>query len=749
MKRALIAFLLFFTPTIAAAAPGVVNQVSILPTLTDTYDLGTTTKEWNGLYVKTICLSGDCKAAWPSGGGGGVWPFTPSSYNGVANQSTTSPLWLKNTMILASTTNFTNSSSTVATINKLFVTGLPNKILLTDITGQVGAYAGFDCSPSLVYAIDADGTQHCTSNAPTATQLATPRAINTVNFDGTAAITINAASSTALSDTNTWSGLQAFSNVGTTTHAGGITFTRFNQTATSTGSQGFNLTGGCFAIAGTCVGASGSSASSTLLIDTNTFSGNNVFTQPLDLTSTWIKTNGVTLGYASSTSGVTIFGTNAGGNTATTSPSITILTAFGRSALAANTTGQGNSAFGNTSLSKNTTGSSNTAAGYLSMLGNTTGSDNAAFGYLALSQNTVGGQNVAVGRDAGEAGAGAYWGDVFVGHQTAFNSSSVFASSTLIGYRAGYNNAGSNNIFLGALAGSNLTTGTGNVIIGTNIDAPSVSANGQLNIQNIIFGTGNTGTGGTLSSGNIGVGSASPQTTLQVSTSTIPSSIPAKGSLNGASLYMTSQNANYGTMFGSLNTGDSWEQVQRSDGTATAYNLLLQPNGGNIGVATTTPWGKVSIKAAGTTTGTSLLVTDSADATIFQLLDSGKLTLKDAVNNWTGTQTPTRFPALQTGTTTTWTATSSGPYIPRIVAPFAGTLRAVRCSTDLSFLGVELQINGADVTPKYFVASTTAGYIAITGSNTFVEGDVLSAKFGTTTTATATTVSCTPYTTQT
>lgn len=54
----------------------------------------------------------------------------------------------------------------------------------------------------------------------------------------------------------TWSGLIAFTNSGTTTFSGGLDFTRFNLSATSTGSKGINLTGGCFALNGTCIGTS-------------------------------------------------------------------------------------------------------------------------------------------------------------------------------------------------------------------------------------------------------------------------------------------------------------------------------------------------------------------------------------------------------------------------------------------------------------------------------------------------------------
>lgn len=63
----------------------------------------------------------------------------------------------------------------------------------------------------------------------------------------------------------------------TSTFAGGIKANIFNATsatASSTFANGINLTGGCFSINGTCIvgGGSGSSASTTLLSDTNTFS---------------------------------------------------------------------------------------------------------------------------------------------------------------------------------------------------------------------------------------------------------------------------------------------------------------------------------------------------------------------------------------------------------------------------------------------------------------------------------------------
>lgn len=83
--------------------------------------LTVTNASTTALSASVFCLSTDCKTAWPSAGAG-AWPFTSSAYNGVANQSTTTPLWLKNTMIIASSTYFTTASSTLGTIDTAWFT---------------------------------------------------------------------------------------------------------------------------------------------------------------------------------------------------------------------------------------------------------------------------------------------------------------------------------------------------------------------------------------------------------------------------------------------------------------------------------------------------------------------------------------------------------------------------------------------------------------------------------------------------
>ncbi|MDD2935418.1 MAG: tail fiber domain-containing protein [Candidatus Pacebacteria bacterium] len=206
--------------------------------------------------------------------------------------------------------------------------------------------------------------------------------------------------------------------------------------------------------------------------------------------------------------------------------------ALGYKSLYSNTGGYGNNALGYYSLYSNTTGGNNTADGYWSMYNNTDGSNNVAMGFFSLWANTSGGGNTAIGDQAMVSNIDGY-GNVAVGQTTMYNNTSGFLNVAVgqsalyskttgnynigLGYRAGYGvTTASNNLFLGNQAGDNVTTGASNLIIGYNVDAPSATASNQLNIGNLIYGTGIDGTGTTLSTGNIGIGTTSPNYKLTV-----------------------------------------------------------------------------------------------------------------------------------------------------------------------------------------------------------------------------------------
>lgn len=136
-------------------------------------------------------------------------------------------------------------------------------------------------------------------------------------------------------------------------------------------------------------------------------------------------------------------------------------TAFGNSALSANTTGDINTAFGKSALSANTTGRHNTALGSGALKFSTTGTSNTATGSSALVSNTIGNQNTANGAFA-----------------LQWNTEGIL--NTAIGYMALYNNTiGVRNTALGAFVLENNTTGEGNTAVG--IQALSVNTTGNYN----------------------------------------------------------------------------------------------------------------------------------------------------------------------------------------------------------------------------------------------------------------------------
>jgi hypothetical protein len=238
--------------------------------------------------------------------------------------------------------------------------------------------------------------------------------------------------------------------------------------------------------------------------------------------------------------------------------------AVGIDALSANTTGQGNVAIGNVTLRKNTTGISNTAVGQGaltnsttaynntavgsgSMMNTTTGSNSTAVGKGALQNNTTGDVNTAIGYSAMEANiTGAYntaLGDsvlrrltsgdrnVVVGRgslQTITTStentvlgSNIMTTSTsgdyntIVGTSAFSAGEGSRNTIIGYRALLHSTSGNDNIVLGANTDVFSSTGSNQMNIGNIIFGNGLTGTLA-APAGNIGIGVTNPAKKLEV-----------------------------------------------------------------------------------------------------------------------------------------------------------------------------------------------------------------------------------------
>jgi hypothetical protein len=212
-----------------------------------------------------------------------------------------------------------------------------------------------------------------------------------------------------------------------------------------------------------------------------------------------VGTDNVALGDTALDSNVSGVNNTAVGSKALTANTASDNTAVGTEAAAATTSGTANSIVGKRAFYTNTTGSNNSVLGAFSLFHNTSGGSNTAVGTSALQSNTVGASNTAVGYQAGyssteathivalgyqaaysntvqtviavgfQAGytqtGGNPGSNVLIGVQTNYSNVSGGAN-TIVGHQAGYYNTAAYNTYIGYGAGSQMTTGGKNTIIG-------------------------------------------------------------------------------------------------------------------------------------------------------------------------------------------------------------------------------------------------------------------------------------------
>ena len=104
------------------------------------------------------------------------------------------------------------------------------------------------------------------------------------------------------------------------------------------------------------------------------------------------------------------------------------------------------------------------------------------------------------------------------------------------------------------------------------------------------------------SDGKVGIGTTVRRAGLAVAIG--GNTVPSAGSTDGAAVFGNALgDAAYGLVCGATSSGHGYVQAQRTDGTASTFDLFLQPNGGNVGIGTTSPSTKLHVN--GTVTATA------------------------------------------------------------------------------------------------------------------------------------------------
>lgn len=180
--------------------------------------------------------------------------------------------------------------------------------------------------------------------------------------------------------------------------------------------------------------------------------------------------------------------------------------------------------------------------------------------------------------------------------------------------------------------------------------------------------------------------------------------------------------------------------VQSSGGATPAISLAF-------GTTTTNIWSNLQTYSAGFLSLASSTIGNGTQAGGLFIsggaTTTGKAVFNDQIsdtNVYTGVVSPIRRISLQTGTTTAWTASTSGAYIPRAIIPFAGTVRNVLCETDAGTLNIDFYHTSTHL--ALLNASTTKGTFNFASNNTVTAGETLYMAAGTPASS-PTTVSCT------
>ena len=181
--------------------------------------------------------------------------------------------------------------------------------------------------------------------------------------------------------------------------------------------------------------------------------------------------------------------------------------------------------------------------------------------------------------------------DVKLSNNTTASIGGTISAGSFAGLSFGYSEAGNANYRHSA-------------IVFERDDASFGDARGKIHLLNSPSGSTSADLGDArltiTPSGNVGIGTTSPTTRLNTMVTANTDKMVLGAASGGFKVGNTTGNE-YGINMGVSNSGASWIQVGRTDGTATAYNLSLQAAGGNVAIGATSASAKLEVTTASTT----------------------------------------------------------------------------------------------------------------------------------------------------
>ena len=186
--------------------------------------------------------------------------------------------------------------------------------------------------------------------------------------------------------------------------------------------------------------------------------------------------------------------------------------------------------------------------------------------------------------------------DAYIHFNSYYTSSNTYVSKyTGIGMLFGMNAAVNNGIFFEK--------------------APSVSATEIQTFSNVMqIGYG--------SNNNVGIGTSSPGSKLEIAVTQSNTMTPAAAAL------AIKGSGGDGLVIGQRSSTPyaAWIQAGYlpTMGTSNHYPIALQPHGGNVGIGTVSPAAKLDVKATGASTGLTFQTTDASNNQNFFIQDGGR-----------------------------------------------------------------------------------------------------------------------------